>query len=198
MPFEEMRVTTKEFGTLPGSSRLLVPVPSVPTGQQQRLHALAAAAFSTMSVAVEASLGFPLLCASGWRSHRWASWDVYVSFVEQKYGSLENGRRFLAFDSPHETGLACDIGCGGLLPVSATIDRQKKTPLYAWLVEHAWSYGWHPYHVEPWHFEHWVPLDAYRDGVLTTASAEDSGPVMTCADPNDVCEETPPPTEPAA
>ena len=167
MNCDEMRVTTKEFGSLPGNSPLLVPVPNT-DGQQQRLHILAAGALVTMSAAVEIALGFPLLVASGWRSHRWASWEDYVNFVEAKYGSLDQGRKFLAFDSPHETGLACDFGCGGLMPVSATIFTQKRRPFYHWLVEHAWQYGWHPYHVEPWHWEHWVPLEAYKTGVLDT------------------------------
>jgi LAS superfamily LD-carboxypeptidase LdcB len=79
-------------------------------------------------------------------------------------GSVARGRRFLAFDSPHETGLALDLGCGGLAPVAATIARQRRTPLHAWLVANAWKFGFHPYQAEPWHWEHPVELGSYVAG----------------------------------
>src|SRR4051812_43617356 len=124
MSYEEKRVYTKDFGTLPTTSPLLTGVPTAPGHAPQRLHVLAAAAMKKLSDAVKAALGFDLAIASGWREHRWASFAQYQQVLIQKYGSVEKGRLFLAFDSPHETGLAMDIGVGGLQPVSATRDQQ--------------------------------------------------------------------------
>jgi len=161
----EERVRVRDYGVLPGDSPLLVPVATCPGKQPQRLHVLAAGDFARMADACERDLGISLLAASGWREHRWASRDQYEHFLVAKYGSVERGRVFLAFDSPHETGLAVDLGCGGLEPKSATAAEQKKTNLYRWLVEHACEYGFHPYLVEPWHWEHPLSATSYASGV---------------------------------
>lgn len=164
MPYEEQRVRTKVYGHLRKGSPLLVPVPTTEGRSRQVLHWKAAAALLAMSAAVKQDLGYPLLVASGWREHRWEDREEYERVLIARYGSLERGRLFLAFDSPHETGLACDFGCGGLAPVSATIPQQRQTPLHHWLVANAWSYGWHPYKIEPWHWEYPIEsLAAYQD-----------------------------------
>ncbi len=165
MAYVEQRVTTAYYGTLPGSSSLLVPVPTTQGCQPQRLHMLAAQAFQPMAIAVKNDLGIVLCCASGWRQHRWSSRTQYEMFITSRYGSIAKGRLFLAFDSPHETGLACDFGCGGLEPRSATIPTQKQTPLFHWLVANADRFGWHPYMQEPCHWEFPVSLHAYQSGV---------------------------------
>ena len=188
--YEEMRTPVSVFGSLPVDSPLLVDVPTTPGHAQQRIHKLALPDFLAMSAAVEKQLGFPLEVASGHRPHRWPSRQEYERVIIAKYGSVARGRLFLAFDSPHETGLPVDFGCGGLSPVSATIAWQRERPLHLWLMEYAWQYGWHPYKVEPWHWEHWVDLESYRTGEIQPTSADDSGP-LTCSDPNDVCVEAP-------
>jgi hypothetical protein len=190
MSYEEMRTPVAVFGSLPGDSPLLVPIPTTAGHPPQRLHVLAAAAFTPMADAVRTDLGIELLSASGWRPHRWTDRAQYESVLVAKYGSVSQGRKFLAFDSPHETGLACDFGCGGLMPVSGTIAEQERTPLWKWLVDHAWRYGWSPYKVESWHWEHWVDLSSYRAGKILPERSDDSGP-LTCSDPNDVCVEAP-------
>jgi hypothetical protein len=162
---KENRVTTKEFGTLESNSKLLVPVPTTAGHPQQRLHVLAAQSFIKMSEAVYKNLGFPLLCASGWRPHRWKSWQEYQDFVVIKYGSLSEGRKWLAFDSPHETGLACDIGCGGLEPNRLTISQQIKMPLYDWLDKNESLYGFTDFQREPWHKEYKISLAAFKTGI---------------------------------
>jgi len=172
MSYEEKRVKAKVYGSLPGTSSLLVAVPGV-KGKVRRLHALAAAAFTTMAAAVERDLGVKLELASGWRKHKWASREQYEQHVIAKFGSVEEGRKWLAYNSPHETGLAMDIGTGGLWPSKSTRNEQKKTPLHAWLVEHAHEHGWHPYKLEPWHWEHPVSLPAHRSGVI---GDDDPGP----------------------
>ena len=191
MSYEEMRTSVAMFGSLPGDSPLLAPIPTTPGHPAQRLHVLAAAAFTPLAVAVRAELGIVLLSASGWRPHRWTSRAQYEQVLVSKYGSVSRGQMFLAYDSPHETGLACDFGCGGLSPVSATIEQQRETPLSKWLVENAWKHGWHPYKIEPWHYEHWVDLASYQAGKVQVASSDESGPVTTCSDANSVCIEAP-------
>jgi LAS superfamily LD-carboxypeptidase LdcB len=128
------------------------------------MHVLAARGLVTMAAAAKEDIGIVLLGASGWRPHRWASLEQYEQVLVEKYGSVQRGRMYLAFDSPHETGLALDFECGGLEPRSATIPQQLLTPIHRWLVENAWKFGWHPYKVEPWHWEFPVSLDAYREG----------------------------------
>jgi len=166
MSYEEKRVRTADFGSLPGDSELLVDVPTIDGQEQQRLHTLAAQGMQKLAEAIQNDLGIELKIASGWRKHRWESFEQYKKIMIQKYGSLEQGRKFLAFDSPHETGLAMDIGVGGLEPKSATRDKQSHTEIFKWMVEHAWEYGWHPYKVEPWHWEFPVSMDAYKSGTI--------------------------------
>lgn len=179
----ENRVRVSEFGSLAGDSALLVPVPTVLGKRPQRLHVLAARDLIFMSNAVVADevVEDRLLVASGWRPHRWTSRQAYedelvrryATRLEKKYGKkpireqvVVYGRKLLAFDSPHETGLALDLGCGGLAPVSATAVAQRQEPLYLWLVENARRFGFTSYRPEPWHWEHRVPLDAYRAGAV--------------------------------
>jgi len=162
--YEENRVRVKVYGSLPGSSKLLVPVPTVPGKETQRIHRLAAGALVPMAGAASRALGIDVLVASGWRPHRWKSRRQYEEALVRRYGSVEKGRKYLGFASPHETGLAVDFGSGGLAPVSATIARQLETPFHRWLVDHAWEYGWHPYKAEPWHWEFPLDLDDYRLG----------------------------------
>lgn len=165
MSYEENRVTTAEYGTLPANSPLLVDVPTSPGHEQQRNHVITASLLATMSAAAEAALGFPLVVASGWRPHRWTSRTQYEAFMIHRYGSVAKGRLYMAFSSPHETGLAVDFGCGGLQPVSATIPQQKETSLFKWLVENAWRYGFTPYEVECWHWESRISLSAFASGI---------------------------------
>ncbi len=161
--YSEKRVLVKVYGTLPANSPLLVTVPGV--GGTMRLHKLAADGFTTLAAAIKKDLKIDLKIASGWRPHRWKSRADYEAFVTKKYDSVADGKRFLAYDSPHETGLAMDIGVGGLKPDRSTIDEQRKTKLHAWMVAHAFKFGWHPYKVEPWHWEFPISVQAWKSGV---------------------------------
>lgn len=171
--YAERRIGVRLYGKLPAESKLLVPVPAV--SGRKRLHVLAAAALTTMADAVVRDLGLELKLASAWRAHRWQSREQYEAVLLAKYGSIAEGKRWLAFDSPHETGLAIDIGVGGLTPSRSTVAYQRKQPLFRWLVEHAWEYGFHPYKVEPWHWEFPLSREAYRSGVI---AEDDPGPPM--------------------
>jgi hypothetical protein len=184
--FVEHRVTTAYYGTLPGDSPLLVPVPTVPSKPKpERLHKLAAEGFVPLAAAIKKDLGLDLQIVSGWRPHRWTSWNQYVAFVTKKYGSLTAGRNYLGFNSPHEVGLAMDIGIGGLWPDTSTMEKQKQTPIYKWLVEHAWEHGWTNFKKEQWHWEFWVDIDSYKSGVITKPCVYTTSPAPI----NDVCED---------
>lgn len=172
MSYEERRVRVRIYGTLPRDSSLLVPVPGV-WGKPRRLHRLAAEALAKLAEAVERDVGVGLQLASGWRKHKWESRKQYEQYVIAKYGSVREGGKWLAYDSPHETGLAMDIGTGGLWPTKSTRDAQRKTALHRWLVENAHAYGWHPYKVEPWHWEYPLSIVAYQSGVI---AEDDPGP----------------------
>ena len=161
MSYEEKRVRVRDYLSLPESSPLLVSVPGT-KGRDRKLHYLAALSLGQMSVSVEHDLGIVLLVQSGHRRHRWASRAAYETAMIAQYGSVTEGSKWKAFNSPHETGLAMDIGVGGLEPRRATADAQRETPLHRWLVEHAHEYGWHPYKREPWHWEHPVALELYE------------------------------------
>ena len=170
--YREQRIRVSEFGTLPAASELLVGIPSAP-GCDCKLHVLAAGDFLAMSAECRIATGIALEACSGWRAHRWKSREAYEAVLVAQYGSVAIGQRFLAFNSPHETGLAVDLQCGGLRPNSATAPKQRSTPLHAWLVANAHRYGWHPYLPEPWHWEHWIDPEAWRTGVATAEVPRD-------------------------
>jgi hypothetical protein len=206
MPFKENRVRVSYYGELDRTSNLLVDVPTAIGHPQQKVHVLFAQAFERMSDACEKYLGFRLLVASGWRPHRWKSKEQYEQILIKKYTNktkqelkkdivtkeeiLKCGRQYLAYHSAHTTGLAIDLGCGGLSPNSATIEQQKKTKLYKWLKENAWKYGIFPFLKETWHYEYNIPLEAYKTGKLDTTNLITSiEPVSPIIQTNDVCED---------
>lgn len=178
MSYAENRVRVSEYGSLSGDSPLLAPVPTAPGLPQQRAHVLAARAAAAIGEDVRRDLGISLLFASGWRPRLWKSREEYRKALVAQYKErlvktwkrpvtddevFAYGRLLRAYESPHETGLALDLGCGGMEPVSATIRKQEETPLYRWLVANMWRHGFTPYLREPWHLEMRVPLGAYRD-----------------------------------
>ena len=184
MSYEEKRVKVSELGTTPASSPLLVEIPGV--GGPRKLHKLAAQSFQEMAAAIHRDLGIVAKAASAWRPHRWTSRKQYEDRLIAKYGSVKEGRRWLAFDSPHETGLAVDFGVGGLEPVCNTVTRQRATPLHHWLVAHAHEYGWHPYKVEPWHWECPLSLQAFKTGVVGPGDlTPPEGALTFCGDEDD-------------
>lgn len=188
------RVSVREYGVLKRGSPLLLPIASV--NCTQYLHWRAAESFAAIAIAVKAALNVELKAASAWRPHRWSSRKEYEDFLLRNYGSLAEGRRWLAFDSPHETGLALDLGVGGLWPTRKTIEQQRRQPLHRWLVKHAEDHGWHPYQAEPWHWE--FPMDSaqYRAEVgpdsgepSADTGAVSSGPDDMSCESDEICEE---------
>lgn len=162
--FMERRVRVANFGTLASSSVLLREVPGT-GGKPRMLHRLAAVDLDALIAAAKADTKVELQIQSGWRAHRWKSYADYEATMIRKYGSVAKGRQYMAYDSPHETGLAVDFGTGGLEAKSATAATQRKTPIYAWLVANAYRFGFMPYTKEPWHWEHPLSLRAWTTGL---------------------------------
>lgn len=161
-PFTENRIRRDDFGILERNSPLLVPVES--SGAQQYVHTLTRDRLFALKEAA-AQDGFDnILVASGHRPHRWRSYDQYVQAMIDRYGSLAEGKQWVAYRSPHETGLAIDFGSHGLEPKSATNYQQKQTPFYRWLVNNAHRFGFSPYRREAWHWETKIPKDAWLTG----------------------------------
>jgi len=147
---KEHRVRVRDFGSIPKEDPRLVEVASTRT--QQRLHWFAAAKFAEMRAAAQAA-GHDLRIVSGWRGKKAESRHVWDRRMIARYGSIAEARKWRAYSSPHETGLAFDLGSAGLAPVSATARTQRETPAYQWLVKNAHKYGVTPYLAEPWHWE---------------------------------------------
>ena len=115
-----------------------------------------------MAYACLMQTGIKLVAASGWRPHRWQSRAAYDAYLIQHYGSILAGQKWVAYDSPHETGLAVDLQCGGLTPNSQTAQTQKRTTLYKWLKDNAQMFGFTPYLREPWHWEYKISRDEWE------------------------------------
>jgi hypothetical protein len=147
-------------------------IPSV-RGRQCSLHWVAAAAFVELSAAWTADTGKSgLVACSGHRGARWKDYAAYEANCLRRYahrlpdGSsraqvLRYARRYLAYHSLHQTGLAVDLRCHGLHPDSSTIEEQRATELHLWLDEHAEEWGWVRY-VEPWHIEKFIEVDVWE------------------------------------
>lgn len=159
--YQERRVRVRDYAPIPARDPRLVLVPGIHGGHRW-LHWRAAQSLSRLdTAALEAGVG-PILVASGWRKHRWQDRAHYERACIERFGSVAEGRKWLAFNSPHETGLAIDIGSGGLWPTRSTRDKQRETPLHRWLVDNAHAYGWTPYKREPWHWECNIPRDQWE------------------------------------
>jgi len=164
--FKENRVRLKDYGILTRENErnLLVDVPNTKGPGKVKLHVLAAARFNALRSAA-ASAGFDdVRLASGYRRHRWRSWEHYKEYVTERYGSVREGRKYMAYQSPHETGLAIDFGNNGMSPRKAKIPEMKRARFYKWLKDNAHKYGFTPYKREPWHWEVRIPYNAWASG----------------------------------
>ena len=191
MSYVENRVYVRDFGLLPVGSPLLVPIPTSVGHKQQYIHKAASPDFLLLAEAIENDLGFKAEVASGHRPPLWSTIEAYNADMIKQYGSVAEGRKWRAFQSAHSTGLAIDWGCGGITPDRRLIPAQKKTKFYAWLVDNAYRWGWHPYLNEAtWHLEHKVSLNAYKTGIADGTEAPGNvTPVETTPEINDVCED---------
>lgn len=159
-----VRITEGYEAILERGDTRLADAPTIPGRITQRIHILALDRFMQLSTAaIQAGFDAPLL-ASGWRRAKYNTKEEYDAAMIEKYGSVSAGRAWVAFRSPHMTGLALDFGNNGLYPTSATNETQKQSPFFNWLKENAHLYGFTPYKKEAWHWEVKVPLDSYASG----------------------------------
>ena len=194
--YKESRVVLKSYqfpgqserGGLPKGAKgsdnqpLLVPVPS--SGNQQKLHRLAAKRLEELNKKwIADNPGVEeLKVASGWRPKAFDSVSAYHTWCRKMgywlpatYGpgpssqtnTYKGGSKCTkkkAFNSPHETGLAIDFGNNTLEPRSKTDAIQKQSKAFLWLFKNAHLFGITPYIEEAWHWEIKVPLEAWITG----------------------------------
>lgn len=144
--YEQQRVRVKRYGRI--AQKRLVHTPGI-----GKLHPIARDRLVLLQRAAWDEVGLELRIRSAWRDHRWTSRDHYESWLVRRYGSVSEGRKWLAYRSPHETGLAVDFGSEGLEPNRRTRKAQRKTKAHKWLRANAFRFGWRPYKREPWHWE---------------------------------------------
>lgn len=185
--YSQNRVRSKVYGTLPMNSDLAVDVKSY--NAQRKLHKLAAKRFEKLRDAASEE-GFEFEVISGLRRHRWNSKQHYRNYLKKNYESVAKGRRMVAFDSPHETGLAMDLASvdpktgnrgtrdgndprSAIWPESGTISKQEQTEEFKWLKNNAYKFGFSPYLAEPWHWECLVPLKNWKNGNEFIPSSKD-------------------------
>ena len=163
--YTENRVYIRDFSAITDSNDpRLVEIPTIPGRAKQKLHVLAAIRFMGLQIAAMEA-GFPEpLAASGWRRKTYATREQYNAAMIANYGSVAEGRKWVAYQSPHMTGLAVDFGNNGLYPRSATNRQQKQTPFFKWLVKNAHKFGFTPYKREAWHWEVKIPKESYASG----------------------------------
>lgn len=187
MSYVPNRVYVAEYGSLPKDSPLLVPVPTVPGKKRpERVHRVVAGRFDRLSAACERETGIRLLVASGHREKKWPTREAYEKAMIEQYGSVAEGQKWRAFESAHQTGLALDLGCGGISPNRKTIEKQRKTKLFLWLRENMWRAGFSPYLLEPWHIECRIPMVDYLSGNDSWQSCVGD----YCATDHSACEES--------
>ncbi|MEZ3161417.1 M15 family metallopeptidase [Microbacterium sp. BWT-B31] len=131
-------------------------------GPFDQLRPDAAAAMTALAEASRSAGAGEIAVASAYRDY-WSQIDVYGDYVSMHgaaYADLESARPGF---SEHQSGLAADV-----LPCfesCLTMDDVAGSPQGAWLVGHAWEYGWITryeegstpitgYMAEPWHLRY--------------------------------------------
>ena len=180
VPYKENRVYIEDYGgTIKDkNSNLLVPV-SPSNGR--KAHVLVAKRWDAMKKAAKAD-GYTLSVGSAWRPHKWKSRAEYEAKCIKEYGSVKDAAEYIAFNSPHETGMALDITGHGMTihtkapkgpnaePPAGPRDRtqqkayHKSLPVWKWLHANAYKYGFTPYKSEAWHWEVRLPAKAWATG----------------------------------
>lgn len=164
--FEEARICVSDYGSLSGNENILVPYQCSVSGKNATVHKLVAKRLDALNSAwiSENSGAVPIKIHNGFRQQKFSSDADYEKLLLDKYGSINEGKKWVAKNSPHETGLAVDVGNNGLEPRSKTNDLQKQTKLYRWLKDNAHKFGFTPYKLEAWHWECRLPKESWASG----------------------------------
>ena len=136
----------------------------------KKAHVLVVSRYKAMKAAA-AKDGVTMKIHSAWRKHAWKSFEDYKAQMIKEYGSLAKGKKYKAYQSPHETGLALDIVGHGMKVDSdqygtrkETLKKHRETKLGKWLINNAHKFGFTPYKSETWHWELRLPIEAYTSG----------------------------------
>ena len=147
---------------------LLVEITNKTKQRKEYLHRLAKVRLDALNAAWQAETGREqILVSSAWRKKKTESYEQWKnSLVPSEYANERELRRYRAYNSPHETGLAIDFGNFGLTPSRSKIPikTQQESPLWLWLNDNAHKFGLTPYLAEPWHWEVNVPVEAHSSG----------------------------------
>ena len=165
VPYKENRVLLSHFGSVSCESDIMTE-----TGYGRKAHVLVVKRFKLLQEAFVAETGMePLKVTSACRPHRWKSRASYNAKMVKKYGSVKEGRKWVAFASPHESGLALDVVHSKKPKLyvdskAAISGRLQKSPAFIWLKNNAHRWGFTPYKREPWHWELKIPYESWRTG----------------------------------
>ncbi len=119
------------------------------------LHRLAAEAWAALTASARADgIAAPLLLpVSGYRSVDEQAWLWEGALA--KYGDPDVACLWVARPgaSAHQSGRTVDCHLG--YPIeSEYAETMRSAPAYLWLVDHAQTFGFYPYDLEPWHWEY--------------------------------------------
>lgn len=92
--------------------------------------------------------------ASAWRLRPWPTRAAYEADMVRRYGSVQEGQKWVAWDSLHHRGVAADLTGAGLSVSSARAASMRGTPGDRWLDANAARFGFGRYAPEPWHIEY--------------------------------------------
>lgn len=127
-------------------------------GKKVRLHRLAAKHWQALvdAARTDGHADPLLLPTSGYRSYAYQKTLFDQAVV--RYKSEAAARKWVAppGGSPHQSGRAIDFWMG-IANDSSNVDEQRKTAVWAWLVDNADRFGFYPYDNEPWHWEYNPP-----------------------------------------
>jgi hypothetical protein len=169
VPFEEARVRVSDYKSLVGTENILIPYPCSVSGRKALVHKLVAKRLDAMNSAwlSENPGKQPILINNGFRPQKKMSEEEFNRRLDDKYkgtGGVSEGRKWNAYYSPHETGMAVDMGSNNLSPDPPTNEQQKQTFFYKWLRNNAHKFGFTPYKFEAWHWECRLPRESWSSG----------------------------------
>ncbi len=170
--WKENRVRIKHYGgtILNKKDKLLAIIKGPNERGYLRAHGLVVKRYQAMKAAAAAD-GVQMKVVSGWRKHKYKSYEDYTEKMLAKgFKSAKSASKWIAFNSPHETGMALDLNSVGeekgmiCTKHAETSGRNAATKLAKWMKANAWKFGFSPYKGESWHWEVRLPVHAWVTG----------------------------------
>jgi len=170
--WKENRVRIRHYGgTIKNKKdKLLAKIKGPNERGYLKAHLLVVKRYQAMKAAAAAA-GVQMKVVSGWRKHKYKSFEDYeAKMLAKGYASAKAASKWIAFNSPHETGMALDINSVGeekgmiCQNRAETSGRNKNSVLGKWLIANAWKFGFAPYKNETWHWEVRLPVYSWVTG----------------------------------